>query len=530
VELAPNTVTQRLAAIRFFYVQLLKRGWSVAETPYPKKVLHLPQVLSQEEVARLIEAAECPFHRILLMTLYATGARRAEVAHLKISNIDSQRMVIHIRGGKGRKDRDVMLSPMLLDALRVYWRGLKRKPTDWLFPGNRWHTATHPVSTKVLWSACQQAAERAGLAHKHIHPILCATALPLICSKPVPTFVPSRCCWGIATLKKQRSICISPGGISGPPVVRWMHSRSEARRADTDRMNQPPLEVADIVRYAGQSFIERSRKWINGQHQKVLLAITRCRTAALGGHRDQCSDCGHTAISYNSCRNRHCPRCQGNARQRWLQARERELLPASYVHVVFTLPRELAPLALQNKRLIYNLLFHTSAATLLEIARDPRHLGAQIGFFGVHPYLGPATATSSSCSLRSRRWRPCSGSLPLDLLAPILLPSRQSTQPCLPQQVCRRTQDRLSCGHTPVPRQPLASSRTARLRHLAPTPVPPRLDRQLQTAFRWARTRAALSRHTPTASPSPTTGWLLSTTETSPSAGETPLTATGNGS
>ncbi len=148
-------------------------------------------------------------------------------------------------------------------------------------------------------------------------------------------------------------------------------------------MNRPPLEVADIVRCAGQSFIERSRKWINRQHEKVLLAITRCRTAALGGHRDQCSNCGHSAISYNSCRNRHCPKCQGNARLRWLQARELELLPTRYVHVVFTLPRELAPLALQNKRLIYNLLFHSSAATLLEIACDPRHLGAEIGFFSV---------------------------------------------------------------------------------------------------------------------------------------------------
>jgi integrase len=109
-----------LAALRFFYVQVLKRGWSVAETPYPKKVLHLPEILSQEEVARLIDAAEFPFHRILLMTLYATGARRAEVAHLKISDIDKQRMVIHIRGGKGGKDRDVMLSPKLLDALRIW--------------------------------------------------------------------------------------------------------------------------------------------------------------------------------------------------------------------------------------------------------------------------------------------------------------------------------------------------------------------------------------------------------------------------
>jgi hypothetical protein len=118
---------------------------------------------------------------------------------------------------------------------------------------------------------------------------------------------------------------------------------------------------------------------------------------ALGGHRDQCSDCGHTAISYNSCRNRHCPRCQGNARLRWLQARERELLPTHYVHVVFTLPRELASLALQNKRLIYNLLFHASAETLLEIARDPRHLGAEIGFFSVL-HTWDQTAASSSCT------------------------------------------------------------------------------------------------------------------------------------
>jgi hypothetical protein len=142
--------------------------------------------------------------------------------------------------------------------------------------------------------------------------------------------------------------------------------------------------MADIIRCAGQPFLERSRNWMNWQHQKVLLAITRCRTAALGGHRDRCTGCGRTtAISYNSCRNRHCPRCQGNARLRWLHARGRELLPNRYVHVVFTLPRELAPLTLQNKRLIYNLLFHASAETLLEIARDPRHLGAEIGFFSV---------------------------------------------------------------------------------------------------------------------------------------------------
>jgi integrase/recombinase XerD len=168
-KLAPNTVTQRLAALRFFFIKTLRKPWSVAETPYPKKVVHLPTILSQEEVARLINAADTPFHRMLLMTTYATGVRRTELAHLKVSDIDSQRMVIHVQGGKGRKDRDVMLSPKLLEALREYWHGLRRKPKIWLFPGNRWHTAEHPVTTKVVWYACQIAAQRAGIT-KHVHP------------------------------------------------------------------------------------------------------------------------------------------------------------------------------------------------------------------------------------------------------------------------------------------------------------------------------------------------------------------------
>ena len=163
-------------------------------------------------------------------------------------------------------------------------------------------------------------------------------------------------------------------------------------------MSRPPLEVADLIRSAGATFFERNRQWIRWQHGKVLLAIVRCRTAALGGHVDQCTSCGHRAtISYNSCRNRHCPKCQTAARERWIAARQRELLPTRYVHVVFTLPSQFAPLALQNKKVIYDLLFRASAETLLEVARDPRHLGAELGFFtvlhtwnqklGLHPHV-----------------------------------------------------------------------------------------------------------------------------------------------
>ena len=168
-KLAARTVRQRLAALRFFFIQTIKKPWSLADTPYPKPTRHLPSILSPEEIAHLIDSARTRFHRMVLMTLYGTGARRAELARLQIADIDSQRMIIHIRGGKGRQDRDVMLSPTLLEALREYWRGLKRKPSRWLFPGGAWHTASHPITPKAVWYACQQAAQNAGLQHR-VHP------------------------------------------------------------------------------------------------------------------------------------------------------------------------------------------------------------------------------------------------------------------------------------------------------------------------------------------------------------------------
>ena len=166
---SPNTVAQHLAALRFFYVKTLKKAWSITETPYPKKAMHLPTILSHEEVARLIDAARPPVHRTLLMALYATGLRRAELARLKVSDVDSQRMVIHVQGGKGRKDRDVLLSPTLLDELRRHWRRLRRKPSVWLFPGKSSPTSDRPITPKVIYHACKRAARRAGLPNG-VHP------------------------------------------------------------------------------------------------------------------------------------------------------------------------------------------------------------------------------------------------------------------------------------------------------------------------------------------------------------------------
>jgi site-specific recombinase XerD len=166
-KLSPNTVNQRLAALRFFFVKTLHRPWNTAETPYPKRVISLPKIMSPEEVGLLIESAILPFHRVILMTLYATGVRRAELANLRVSDIDSKRMVVRIQGGKGLKDREVMLSKVLIEALREHW--LRYQPKEWLFPGGNNHTYSKPITTKVAWQACRQAAKRCGL-EKKVHP------------------------------------------------------------------------------------------------------------------------------------------------------------------------------------------------------------------------------------------------------------------------------------------------------------------------------------------------------------------------
>jgi hypothetical protein len=180
-------------------------------------------------------------------------------------------------------------------------------------------------------------------------------------------------------------------------------------------MTPPPIEVADIVRACGAGFLEKSRRWLHWSHLKTLNAIARCRTAALGGHRDKCPKCGHRAASYNSCRNRHCPKCQTSARDRWVAKRQSEVLPTGYFHVVFTLPHELSALALQNKKEIYRLLLQASADTLLEVAANPEHLGATIGFLSIlhtwgqnllhHPHVH-CVVPAGGISADRARWIP----------------------------------------------------------------------------------------------------------------------------
>ena len=181
-------------------------------------------------------------------------------------------------------------------------------------------------------------------------------------------------------------------------------------------MRRPALEVADIFRDHGAAWRSANAGHVSLEQLKVMSAIERCRTAALGGHVARCEDCAHTLIAYNSCRNRHCPKCQGGAAREWLAERETELLPVQYFHVVFTLPAALRNIAYQNKAVVYDLLFKASAETLITIAADPKHLGARIGVIAVlhswgqtldhHPHVH-CIVPAGGISLDGSRWVSC---------------------------------------------------------------------------------------------------------------------------
>src|SRR5438093_11677441 len=181
-------------------------------------------------------------------------------------------------------------------------------------------------------------------------------------------------------------------------------------------MSRAALEVADIFRGHGPAWRQANAGHVSLEQLKVMSAIENCRTAALGGHVLRCEDCSHTLIAYNSCRNRHCPKCQGAAAKEWLAEREAELLPVPYFHVVFTVPAEIAAIAYQNKAVIYDILFKASAETMLTITTDPKHLGARIGLTSVlhtwgsalvhHPHIH-MIVPGGGLSLDGKSWVSC---------------------------------------------------------------------------------------------------------------------------
>ena len=218
-------------------------------------------------------------------------------------------------------------------------------------------------------------------------------------------------------------------------------------------MSRPSLEVADIFHRHGAAWRAAHAGHLSLGQLKVMSAIESCRTAALGGHVEACEDCGHSRIAYNSCRNRHCPKCQGAAARDWLAAREADLLPVGYFHVVFTLPAEIADIAYQNKAVVYDLLFRAASETMLTIAADPKHLGARIGITAVLHTLGlgddppPARPHDRARRRHLARWHAVGARA-----------GRASSCPCACSRGCSGGSFSTS---SPTPMQPAACSSSA---------------------------------------------------------------------
>ena len=272
-------------------------------------------------------------------------------------------------------------------------------------------------------------------------------------------------------------------------------------------MSRPALEVADIFRDHGAAWRAANAGHVSLDQLKVMSAIERCRTAALGGHVARCEDCAHTVIAYNCCRNRHCPKCQGAAAKQWLAEREAELLPVPYFHVVFTLPAPIADIAYQNKAVIYDLLFKAAAETTLTIAADPKHLGARIGITAVLHTWGSAHDPPSARAHDRAGRRHLARRQALDRVPAELLPAGARALAPVPPAV---PEDARGGAQGRPPRVLRRPRRTRRRREHSP-PSSRRCARP--NGWSMPRGRSAdrrrcspICRATPTASPSPIAG------------------------
>jgi site-specific recombinase XerD len=385
------TMNSIVSALRFLFIHTLDRPDLARRLVRLAHTRNLPVVLSRDEVARLLNATTCLKHQAALSVAYGAGLRVAEVSMLKVADVDSARMLLRVERGKGGRYRNAMLSEDLLTLLRQWWKVGRQQGVmhrdGWLFLGQH---AMKPISTRQPYRIVVEAARAADIAKRVGPHTLCHSfAIHVGGRHRHPDHPgPARA----YQAQQRRALCEGrdQDGSHGHEPARqaWaVQARGESARRLSVRAS---VEVADIFRAAGPAYRAAHAGHLSLQQLKVMSAIEHCRTAALGGHVEACEDCGQWRIAYNSCRNRHCPNCQGAAARTWLAEREADLLPVGYFHVVFTLPAEIADVAFQNKALVSDLLFRAASETMLTIAADPKHLGARIGITAVLHTWGSA--------------------------------------------------------------------------------------------------------------------------------------------
>ena len=366
-----SSFNQAVCGLRFLFRTTSPKPWPVAMIPFGKRPKRLPAVLSGAEVNKLLSCVKCHKHRMFLLVQYAAGMRLNEAAHLKISDIDSQRMQLRIGNGKGQKTRIVPMAPRLLSELREYWKVYR--PSDYLFPGK---TPDVPLQPTTIQKMCKVAAKEAG----HFEERDAAHAETFLRDR---TFGSRRrsaddqssagtreflddddlsarqnlCIWGQPRVPSTGCRCFScRAGCSRRTTTTLRRLRKSFRSAATVH-----CRVCDII------IVGRPCR----QVQSTLAKLELCRTDALGGHLYRCDPCDFECRVNNSCGDRHCPQCAGAKRADWLDSTSQLLLPGiTYFQVVFTIPDKLSSLALGNREEMYDLLFRAAWKTLKDVIAD----------------------------------------------------------------------------------------------------------------------------------------------------------------
>ena len=436
----PEQLQRRGERVQFFYRVTLKRTAAEFALPRPKQPQKLPQILAREEVARLLAASENPKHRAMLMTAYGAGLRVSELCHLKVGDIDSARMTIRVEQGKGAKDRYTLLPERLLAELRRYWLGYR--PKHWLFVGERCAGEERPIAVITAQRIYRSAKARAGITkHGGIHALRHAFATHLLeAGVDVHTIQRLMGHGHIGSTLRyfhlaDRHLAATPSPLELLEPDRAHTAYSVVRAPAHGARGAVRVELADIVRAHAPALLASTR--LARVQRRALRAIERCRTAALGGQISQCDHCGRARYVYHSCRNRHCPKCQTLAKERWLAARRAELLPVPYFHLVFTLPHELnRPRPGQPARALHDALRRrlpdpARVRRQPALARRPDRRLPRAAHLGSDPHPAPARPRPG----RRRRTR---SRRSMDLATARLPLPRQSALEGLPRQIPRR--------------------------------------------------------------------------------------------
>ena len=385
------TLNQSISTLRFFFKITLGRADIVNHTPFIHVPRKLPVVLSPEEVARLLDAAPGLKYKVALSVAYGAGLRVSEVVALKVSDIDSQRMVIRIEQGKGHKDRYVMLSPHLLELLRDWYQ--VARPQGWLFPGMN---PVNPMSTRQLRRACDAAAQMAEIGKRvSPHTLRHSFATHLLEQntdiRVIQVLLGHAKLDTTALYTRVATNTIARSRARSTASRRKHQGRRRTARLKRGHVSRPALEVADIFRRHGPAWRRAHAGHVSLGQLKVMSAIERCRTAALGGHVARCEDCAHTDDRLQLLPQPALPEVPGRGGPATGWPSARPSCCRCRTSTSCSRCRRRSPTSpIRTRPSIYDILFKASAETMITIAADPKHLGARIGITSVLHTWGSA--------------------------------------------------------------------------------------------------------------------------------------------